>query len=224
MSAAARFAPPPGASANGSTLAPAVTILRNRNCQPQSSGSPRSSSGSSSRSECSVSSRRLLATGAVAAGADRARRARRRLRPLRRPPTFPTGQWSSASIPISTAHAAPPRARAGGNRRHDRGAAVAQGTLARVETLDPNAQDARRLMSIHLPGLLDRYLRVPAESPRRARWGGQDRRRAAWSRASRPGGQRLRDISEKLARSDLAAFETQGRFIKSRYGEERIDG
>ena len=35
-------------------------------------------------------------------------------------------------------------------------------TLTRVETLDPNAQDARRLMSIHLPGLNDRYLRVPA--------------------------------------------------------------
>src|SRR3982750_1621369 len=35
-------------------------------------------------------------------------------------------------------------------------------TLERVETMDPNAQDARRLMSIHLPGLIDRYLRVPA--------------------------------------------------------------
>ena len=27
--------------------------------------------------------------------------------------------------------------------------------------MDPNAQDARRLMSIHLPGLIDRYLHVP---------------------------------------------------------------
>src|SRR6478736_249552 len=35
-------------------------------------------------------------------------------------------------------------------------------TLERVETLDPNAQDARRLMSIHLPGLIDHYMRVPA--------------------------------------------------------------
>ena len=34
----------------------------------------------------------------------------------------------------------------------------------------------------------------------------------------------LGDISEQLARADLAEFETQGRFIKSRYGEERIDG
>src|SRR5688572_10937236 len=35
-------------------------------------------------------------------------------------------------------------------------------TLERIETLDPNAQDARRLMSIHLPGLIDRYLHVPS--------------------------------------------------------------
>jgi len=34
-------------------------------------------------------------------------------------------------------------------------------TLSRLETLDPAAQDARRLMSIHLPGLIDRYERVP---------------------------------------------------------------
>jgi len=30
-------------------------------------------------------------------------------------------------------------------------------------------------------------------------------------------------LSDKLARSDVAALETHGRFIKSRYGEERID-
>jgi hypothetical protein len=33
----------------------------------------------------------------------------------------------------------------------------------------------------------------------------------------------LFDISEQLAKSDLAAFETQGRFITSRYGDESID-
>jgi hypothetical protein len=30
----------------------------------------------------------------------------------------------------------------------------------------------------------------------------------------------LADISESLARADMAAFETQGRFIQSRYGED----
>ena len=34
-------------------------------------------------------------------------------------------------------------------------------TLERVDTFDPNAQDARRLMSVHLPALLDRYAQVP---------------------------------------------------------------
>ena len=39
-----------------------------------------------------------------------------------------------------------------------------------------------------------------------------------------PGTAALAEISDKLARSDVQALETQGRFIKSRYGEERIDG
>jgi len=36
------------------------------------------------------------------------------------------------------------------------------------------------------------------------------------------GGSALQEISEKLARADLREFETQGRFIKSRYGEDQI--
>jgi hypothetical protein len=35
-------------------------------------------------------------------------------------------------------------------------------TLQRVDTFDPDAQDARRRMSIHLPGLIDRYQHVPS--------------------------------------------------------------
>ena len=96
-------------------------------------------------------------------------------------------------------------------------------SLARVEALDPNAQDARRLMSIHLPALIDRYLKVPA-----AFRGEQD---GAGSTVDESlvegldaGRTALHEISERLARADMAAFETQGRFIKSRYGEERIDG
>ena len=34
------------------------------------------------------------------------------------------------------------------------------------------------------------------------------------------GRQALTEISEKLAKSDLAAFETQGRFIQSRYSNK----
>jgi hypothetical protein len=95
-------------------------------------------------------------------------------------------------------------------------------TLERVPDLDPNAQDARRLMSVHLPNLIDRYLHVPQA------YRGQldndgisvDERLVEALSAGRVA---LNDISEKLARNDMAAFETQGRFIQSRYSEKTLD-
>jgi hypothetical protein len=95
-------------------------------------------------------------------------------------------------------------------------------TLERVETLDPDAQDARRLMSIHLPGLIDRYNHVPSAFRKEEDGEGKtvDERLVEGLAAGRAA---LSEISEKLARADMAAFETQGRFIQSRYGEERID-
>jgi hypothetical protein len=92
-------------------------------------------------------------------------------------------------------------------------------TLERHETLDPDAQDARRLMSIHLPGLVDRYMHVPAAF-RNERDGEDktvDERLVEGLAAGRAA---LADISERLARADVAALETQGRFIQSRYGGE----
>jgi hypothetical protein len=93
-------------------------------------------------------------------------------------------------------------------------------TLERVDALDPNAQDARRLMSLHLPGLIDRYLHVP--SAYRAERDGEgmtvDERLIEGLAAGR---QALGEIGEKLVHADLLALETQGRFIQSRYGEER---
>lgn len=96
-------------------------------------------------------------------------------------------------------------------------------TLERVETLDPKAQDARRLMSIHLPGLIDRYLNVPPEFRGQADGEGitVDQRLVEGLGAARTA---LSEIGEDLARNDLAAFETQGRFIKARYGDQPIDG
>ena len=95
-------------------------------------------------------------------------------------------------------------------------------TLERVEPLDPNAQDARRLMSVHLPGLIDRYAHVPAAYRGEPDGEGKsaDERLVEALTASRAA---LSDISDKLARVDLAALETQGRFIESRYGEQKID-
>jgi hypothetical protein len=96
-------------------------------------------------------------------------------------------------------------------------------TLERIDDLNPDAQDARRLMSVHLPGLIDRYVNVP-HAYRSHRDGEDvtvDERLVEGLQAGRAA---LAEISDKLARSDVAALETQGRFIKTRYGEERIDG
>jgi hypothetical protein len=95
-------------------------------------------------------------------------------------------------------------------------------TLERIDTLDPNAQDARRLMSLHLPGLIDRYMQVPAAYREERDGEGKtvDERLVESLAAGRAA---LSEISEQLARADMAAFETQGRFIQSRYADEAID-
>jgi hypothetical protein len=95
-------------------------------------------------------------------------------------------------------------------------------TLERVEALDPAAQDARRLMSVHLPGLIERYERVPA-AYRQERDGEDktvDQRLIEGLAASRAA---LAETADRLARADVAALETQGRFIQSRYGEQGIE-
>jgi hypothetical protein len=94
-------------------------------------------------------------------------------------------------------------------------------TLARVPAEDPDAQDARRLMSTHLPGLVERYLHVPAayRTEFDAEGKSVDDRLVDALAAGRAA---LDDISAKLARNDLAAFETQGRFIETRYKDESL--
>jgi hypothetical protein len=74
-------------------------------------------------------------------------------------------------------------------------------------------------MSIHRPGLIDRYVHVPAAF--RGEADGEDTtidERLVEGLAA--GRSALGEISEKLARADMAAFETQGRFIQSRYGDD----
>ena len=95
-------------------------------------------------------------------------------------------------------------------------------TLGRVETLDPSAQDARRLMSIHLPGLVERYVHVPSAYRQEQDGEGKtvDQRLVEGLSAGRSA---LAEVSEQLARADVAALETQGRFIQSRYGDNPIE-
>lgn len=91
-------------------------------------------------------------------------------------------------------------------------------TLERTDPLDPDAQDARRLMSVHLPGLIDRYANVPAAYRSEADAEGKtvDQRLVEGLSASRTA---LREVSERLAKRDMDAFQTQGRFIESKYGQ-----
>lgn len=92
-------------------------------------------------------------------------------------------------------------------------------TLERLEPLDPDAQDARRLMSVHLPGLLDRYAQVPKAYRTEVDAEGKtvDQRLTEGLEASRAA---LAEISDRLAQRDRDAFATQGRFIQTRYGSE----
>lgn len=88
--------------------------------------------------------------------------------------------------------------------------------LAETAVLDPLAQDARRLMGKHLPELIARYERVP--STYRAERDGEgltvDERLVQGLGAAKTA---LDDLGRRLAHEDLDAFETQGRFIESRY-------
>ncbi len=88
--------------------------------------------------------------------------------------------------------------------------------LAGADALDPLAQDARRLMGKHLPDLIERYERVPAAYRHERDGEGLtvDERLIASLDAAH---QALDQIGSKLTREDLTAFETQGRFIESRY-------
>lgn len=91
-------------------------------------------------------------------------------------------------------------------------------TLERTDPMDPDAQDARRLMSVHLPGLIDRYAKVPAPYRSEADSEGKtiDQRLVEGLNATRSA---LGEVSERLAKRDVDAFSTQGRFIESKYGQ-----
>ena len=94
-------------------------------------------------------------------------------------------------------------------------------TLERLDTLDPAAQDARRLMSVHLPGLIERYEHVPPAYRQETDGEGKtvNQRLIEGLAAGRSA---LADVSEQLAHADVAALETQGRFIQSRYGQDAV--
>jgi hypothetical protein len=91
--------------------------------------------------------------------------------------------------------------------------------LAETQILDPLAQDARRLMGKHLPELIERYERVPQayRHERDSEGLTVDQRLVAGLDAAKSA---LDELGRKLAHEDLTAFETQGRFIESRYKDQ----
>jgi hypothetical protein len=91
--------------------------------------------------------------------------------------------------------------------------------LAEVDALDPLAQDARRLMGKHLPELIERYERIPPAYRHQPDGEGMtaDQRLVASLDAAH---QALGEIGDRLVQGDRQAFETQGRFIESRYKED----
>jgi len=93
--------------------------------------------------------------------------------------------------------------------------------LETVAVLDPLAQDARRLMGKHLPELIERYERIPPAY--RGERDGEgltvDERLVTGLDAAR---EALSDMGSRLAKGDLTAFETHGRFIESRYRDEDL--
>jgi hypothetical protein len=88
--------------------------------------------------------------------------------------------------------------------------------LEHVDLLDPLAQDARRLMGKHLPELIERYERIPPAYRKERDGAGLtvDERLVSGLDAAR---EALDELGSKLAKEDLTAFETHGRFIESRY-------
>ncbi|MEO7655144.1 MAG: hypothetical protein ABIS23_05620, partial [Sphingomicrobium sp.] len=87
-------------------------------------------------------------------------------------------------------------------------------SLETAPALDPAVNDARRLMGTHLPGLIDRYLAVPAPY-RSLSEDGEPSVDDRLIEALRAGRGALDDLGGQLARDHVAAFETQGRFIES---------
>jgi predicted lipid-binding transport protein (Tim44 family) len=93
--------------------------------------------------------------------------------------------------------------------------------LADLNPLDPLAQDARRLVGQHLPDLITRYERVP-EQYRRERDGdgmSVDERLVSGLDAARSA---IDDLGRRLSRQEVDEFETQGRFLESRYRDDEL--
>ncbi|PZN92352.1 MAG: hypothetical protein DCF31_16595 [Alphaproteobacteria bacterium] len=95
--------------------------------------------------------------------------------------------------------------------------ATLEGQLAQVGPADPVAQDLSRLLGRHLPELVERYTRIPADQ--RARTIDSDGRTLETTliEGLKVVEAELGRASDELASADRDALRVQGKFLESRY-------
>jgi hypothetical protein len=87
--------------------------------------------------------------------------------------------------------------------------------LIRLDPTTPEADDARRLLSDHLPRLVKSYAEVPATHRTSAE------AQAHFREGLKVVGGEIDRLTSDLARERLKALETEGRFLESRYGAKK---
>lgn len=97
-----------------------------------------------------------------------------------------------------------------------------EGQLARVPATDPIAQDLSRLLGKHLPDLVERYTRVPADQ--RSRTVDSDGRTVESTLIDglKTVEAELSRASDALAAADLEAVVVQGKFLDRRYNPDSM--
>ena len=87
--------------------------------------------------------------------------------------------------------------------------------LKQLDPATPQAEDARRLLSDHLPRLVKSYAEVPATHRTTAE------AQTHFREGLRVVGGEIDRLTQELAKERLRALETEGRFLESRYGAKK---
>jgi hypothetical protein len=87
--------------------------------------------------------------------------------------------------------------------------------LERMDPATPEADEARRLLSDHLPRLVKSYAEVPVTHRTSAE------AQAHFRDGLKVVGGEIDRLTSDLARERLKALETEGRFLESRYGAKK---
>lgn len=87
--------------------------------------------------------------------------------------------------------------------------------LKQLDPATPQAEDARKLLSDHLPRLVKSYAEVPATHRTTAE------AQTHFREGLRVVGGEIDRLTQELAKERLRALETEGRFLESRYGAKK---